>query len=64
MRRLNALVKGAHSDLTSVALKLLNAISAFGGGKDRTKLLNSFTWEAKVLSRRTEMRWTALIQRP
>jgi nucleolar pre-ribosomal-associated protein 1 len=49
MRRLNSFVRGAHSDLTLVALKLLNAISNFGGGKDRTKLLNSFTWEAKVI---------------
>jgi hypothetical protein len=49
MRRLNALVKGAYSDLTLVVLKLLNAISAFGGGRDRAKLRDSFAWDAKVL---------------
>jgi nucleolar pre-ribosomal-associated protein 1 len=49
MRRLNALVKGAYSDLILVALKLLNAISAFGGGRDRTKLRDSFSWDAKVM---------------
>ena len=58
MRRLNTLVKGASSDLTLVALKLLNAMSAFGGGKDRTKLLNSFTWEAKVILYRAGMHRT------
>lgn len=48
MRRLNSYIGGAHNELILVALKLLNAISGFAGGREKKTLLEVFQWEIKV----------------
>ncbi|KAF8665731.1 hypothetical protein AX16_000179 [Volvariella volvacea WC 439] len=48
MRRINSYTGGSHIELTLVTLKLLNAMSAFAGGKERKALLEGFAWDAKA----------------
>ncbi|KAH8115698.1 ribosome 60S biogenesis N-terminal-domain-containing protein [Phellopilus nigrolimitatus] len=56
MRRLDSYLSGAHSDLCLAALKLLNAISKFAGGKEQKCLLESFSWDVKVFHKLLYMR--------
>lgn len=48
MRKLDSQLTGIHHDTSLAALKLLNAISAFAGGKEQKTLMESFSWDAKV----------------
>lgn len=48
MRRLNSHLGGTHNELILVSLRLLNAMSTFGGGRERKAVLDSFSWDAKV----------------
>jgi len=48
MRRLNANLSGSHNELILVTLKLLNAMSAFAGGRERKSVSEAFAWEPKV----------------
>ncbi|KAF9445509.1 hypothetical protein P691DRAFT_805556 [Macrolepiota fuliginosa MF-IS2] len=56
IRRLNSYVGGAHNELILVSLKLLNAISAFAGGREKKTLLEVFQWEIKSLPRLLNLR--------
>jgi len=51
MRRLNFNLCGSHNELILVTLKLLNAMSAFAGGRERKSVSEAFTWETKVCLR-------------
>jgi len=48
MRRLNTGVGSGQNDTILSTLKLLNAISDFGGGRERATLLKVFNWSQKV----------------
>jgi nucleolar pre-ribosomal-associated protein 1 len=48
MRKLNSYIGGSHTELLLVTLKLFNAMTAFGGGRERKSVLESFAWETKV----------------
>ncbi|KAJ7069818.1 ribosome 60S biogenesis N-terminal-domain-containing protein [Mycena amicta] len=56
MKKLNSYLGGAHNELLLVTLKLFNTISAFGRGKERKTLLESFAWETKSLPKLLNMR--------
>ncbi|KAF5363710.1 hypothetical protein D9756_001121 [Leucocoprinus leucothites] len=56
MKKLNSYVVGAHNELTLVSLKLLNAISGFGGGREKKTLLDVFQWEMKSLPKLLTLR--------
>ncbi|RDB20241.1 Uncharacterized protein C14G10.02 [Hypsizygus marmoreus] len=56
MRRLNSYVGGSHAELILVTLRLLNAMSAFSGGRERKSVLESFGWEIKSLPKLLNMR--------
>lgn len=48
VRKLDAALAGANSELCLAALKLLNAVSSFAGGKEQKALLEAFSWDVKV----------------
>ncbi|KAH7101182.1 ribosome 60S biogenesis N-terminal-domain-containing protein [Auriculariales sp. MPI-PUGE-AT-0066] len=56
MRRLNTNVNAGQTDIVLGTLKLLNAISDFGGGREKITLLKSFNWNQKSLPRLFNMR--------
>ncbi|EGO30148.1 hypothetical protein SERLADRAFT_444262 [Serpula lacrymans var. lacrymans S7.9] len=56
MRRLTSYLGGSHNELILVTVRLLNAISAFGGGRERKSLLDVFPWETKSLPKLLYMR--------
>ncbi|KAF7314245.1 hypothetical protein MKEN_00897000 [Mycena kentingensis (nom. inval.)] len=56
MKRLNSYLGGSHNELLLVTLKLFNAVSAYGRGKERKALLESFAWETKSLPKLLNMR--------
>ncbi|KAF7299108.1 hypothetical protein MIND_00859100 [Mycena indigotica] len=56
MKRLNSYLGATHNELLLVTLKLFNAMSAFGRGKERKALLESFAWETKSLPKLLNMR--------
>ncbi|KAF7288582.1 hypothetical protein HMN09_01387300 [Mycena chlorophos] len=56
MKKLNSYLGGTHNELLLVTLKLLNAMSAFGRGKERKTLLEAFAWETKSLPKLLNMR--------
>ncbi|KAH7927036.1 hypothetical protein BV22DRAFT_1103957 [Leucogyrophana mollusca] len=56
MRRLNSYIGGSHNELILVTLKLFNAMSAFGGGRERKSVMDTFHWESKTLPKVLHMR--------
>ena len=48
MRKIDSQLSSAHNDSVLAALKLLNSISTFAGGKEQKALLESFSWDVKV----------------
>ncbi|KAJ7670238.1 ribosome 60S biogenesis N-terminal-domain-containing protein [Mycena rosella] len=56
MRKLNSYLGGSHTELLLVTLKLFNGMSAFGGGRERKSVLESFAWETKSLPKLLNMR--------
>jgi nucleolar pre-ribosomal-associated protein 1 len=50
MRRLNTNVAAGQNDTVLGTLRLLNAISEFGGGREKLTLLKLFNWAQKVSS--------------
>ncbi|EJD42488.1 hypothetical protein AURDEDRAFT_186058 [Auricularia subglabra TFB-10046 SS5] len=56
LRRLNGGVTAAQNDHVLATLKLLNAISDFGSGRERPTLLKTFNWGQKSLPRLLSMR--------
>ncbi|KAH7907124.1 ribosome 60S biogenesis N-terminal-domain-containing protein [Hygrophoropsis aurantiaca] len=56
MRKLNSYIGGSHNELILVTLKLFNVMSAFGGGRERKMVLDTFHWESKVLPKLLHMR--------
>ena len=48
MRKIDFQLSSAHNDSVLAALKLLNSISTFAGGKEQKALLESFSWDVKV----------------
>lgn len=48
VRRLNSYLGGSHSELILVTLKLFNGMSSFGGGREKTAVMDSFAWGIKV----------------
>ncbi|KAJ7780624.1 ribosome 60S biogenesis N-terminal-domain-containing protein [Mycena maculata] len=56
MRKLNSYLGGSHTELLLVTLKLFNSMSAFGGGRERKTILESFAWETKSLPKLLNMR--------
>ncbi|KAF7365247.1 hypothetical protein MVEN_00396500 [Mycena venus] len=55
-RKLNSYLGGSHTELLLVTLKLFNSMSAFGGGRERKSVLESFAWETKSLPKLLNMR--------
>ncbi|KAG5640903.1 hypothetical protein DXG03_006683 [Asterophora parasitica] len=55
-RRLNSYLGGTHAELILVTLKLYNAMSNFGGGRERKGVLDVFGWEIKSLPKLLNMR--------
>ena len=51
MSRLNSHLCGTHNELILVTLRLLNALSTFGGGRERKVVLDAFSWDTKVRTR-------------
>ncbi|KAJ7759032.1 ribosome 60S biogenesis N-terminal-domain-containing protein [Mycena olivaceomarginata] len=56
MRKLNSYLGGSHTELLLVTLKLFNSMAAFGGGRERKSVLESFAWETKSLPKLLNMR--------
>lgn len=48
MRRLNSHLGGTNNELILVTLRLLSALSAFAGGRERKAVLDAFSWDTKV----------------
>jgi len=48
MQRLNTYIGSSHNELIMSTLKLLNALTAFAGGKECKLVFESFAWETKV----------------
>ncbi|KAJ7863151.1 ribosome 60S biogenesis N-terminal-domain-containing protein [Mycena olivaceomarginata] len=48
--------RGSHTELLLVTLKLFNSMAAFGGGRERKSVLESFAWETKSLPKLLNMR--------
>ena len=47
-RKLNAHLNSAQTDLVLVALKVWNALSAYGGGMEKLKVYEQFVWSNKA----------------
>ena len=47
-RKLNSHITGSHNEQILAALKLFNAISAFGSGRERKAVFEAFPWDNKV----------------
>ncbi|KAF8219132.1 hypothetical protein L208DRAFT_1448990 [Tricholoma matsutake] len=56
VRRLNSYLGGSHSELILVTLKLFNGMSSFGGGREKTAVMDSFAWGIKSLPKILNMR--------
>ncbi|KAA1478653.1 hypothetical protein DENSPDRAFT_692792 [Dentipellis sp. KUC8613] len=56
MNQLNSYLGGSHNDLIMSTLKLLNAMSAFAGGRERKAVFEAFAWETKSLPKLLSMR--------
>ncbi|KIY45257.1 hypothetical protein FISHEDRAFT_49590 [Fistulina hepatica ATCC 64428] len=55
-RKLNFALSGSANETILVCLKLYNAMSDFGGGKERGAVLEVFPWEGKFLPKLLKMR--------
>ncbi|KAK7048326.1 ribosome 60S biogenesis N-terminal-domain-containing protein [Favolaschia claudopus] len=56
MKKLNSYLGGSHTELLLVTMKLFNSMSAYGGGRERKSILESFAWETKSLPKLLNMR--------
>ncbi|KIO12008.1 hypothetical protein M404DRAFT_994067 [Pisolithus tinctorius Marx 270] len=56
IRRLSTYIGGSHNDVILATLKLFNAISAFGGGRERKAVFEAFPWDNKTLPKLLHMR--------
>ncbi|KAL4075510.1 ribosome 60S biogenesis N-terminal-domain-containing protein [Scleroderma citrinum] len=56
IRRLTTYLGGSQNDLILATLKLFNAISAFGSGRERKAVFDAFPWDNKVLPKLLYMR--------
>ncbi|KAJ7095895.1 ribosome 60S biogenesis N-terminal-domain-containing protein [Mycena belliarum] len=56
MKKLNSYLGGSHNEVLLVTLKLFNGMTAFGGGRERKSVLESFAWETKSLPKLLNMR--------
>ncbi|KAI5997091.1 ribosome 60S biogenesis N-terminal-domain-containing protein [Pisolithus albus] len=54
--QLGTYLGGSHNDLILATLKLFNAISAFGGGRERKAVFEAFPWDNKTLPKLLRMR--------
>ena len=50
IRRLGTYLGGSHNDLILATLKLFNAMSTFGSGRERKAVFDAFPWDNKVIS--------------
>ncbi|KAH7884073.1 ribosome 60S biogenesis N-terminal-domain-containing protein [Phlebopus sp. FC_14] len=56
MRWLNSHLSGTHNELILASLRLVNTISAFGSGRERKSLFETFHWDNKSLQKLLHMR--------
>jgi len=47
-RKLNSYISGSHNEQILASLKLFNAISIFGSGRERKSVFETFPWDNKV----------------
>lgn len=50
LRKLNSYTSGSHNEQILASLKLFDAISIFGSGRERKSVFESFPWDNKVRS--------------
>ncbi|KAI6003337.1 ribosome 60S biogenesis N-terminal-domain-containing protein [Pisolithus marmoratus] len=55
-RRLTTYLGGSHNDVILATLRLFNAMSAFGGGRERKAVFDAFPWDNKTLPKLLHMR--------
>lgn len=53
LQKLNSCISGSHNEQIIAALKLFNAISTFGSGRERKSVFEAFPWDNKVCYRHT-----------
>ncbi|KAH0839437.1 ribosome 60S biogenesis N-terminal-domain-containing protein [Lanmaoa asiatica] len=56
LRKLNSYISGGHNEQILAALKLFNAISTFGSGRERRSVFEAFPWDSKSLPKLLYMR--------
>lgn len=49
LRKLNSCIGGSHNEQILATLKLFNAISTFGSGRERKSVFEAFPWDNKVM---------------
>ncbi|KAI6044064.1 ribosome 60S biogenesis N-terminal-domain-containing protein [Pisolithus marmoratus] len=55
-RRLSTYLGGSHNDVILATLRLFNAMSAFGGGREKKAVFDAFPWDNKTLPKLLHMR--------
>ena len=62
LRKLNYYISGSHNEQILAALKLFDAISTFGSGRERKLVFEAFPWDNKVtLSYFLLLRWLIIV---
>lgn len=52
LQKLNSYISGSHNEQILATLKLFNAISTFGSGRERKSVFEAFPWDNKVCARK------------